>query len=236
MIYNIADVLVGINPDEKTKKRAEKYLADNSSDAIIDFHIEPRPYEYYASRDRMGLSFNDFQHLNCGIEFHKKLLDFNGIMLHSSAVVVDNKAYLFSALSGTGKSTHTGKWLELFGDKAYILNDDKPAIRILDDGIYAYGTPWSGKHDISVNKKVPLQGICFLSRDTENWIKPANKVSATIKMYDGSLKKLTPEQLNKQMKLINQIVERIPVYEMGCTPTIEAAQMAYEVMSKAEIK
>ena len=75
------------------------------------------------------------------------------MLLHSSAVVVDGYAYLFSADSGTGKSTHTGLWKQHFGDRAYIINDDKPAIRKVDGEWYVFGTPWSGKTDTSVNPR-----------------------------------------------------------------------------------
>lgn len=233
MKYNIAGITISMNPDPITYKQAEKYRVDDKE--IAEFEVIPPTLEKYNSKIRR-LPFDSYQYLVCGMYFHYKLFDYNGIMQHASAVVVDNKAYLFSAPCGTGKSTHTGKWLELFGESAYILNDDKPAIRVLEDGIYAYGTPWSGKHDISVNKKVPLQGICFLTRDSENWIKPMNKQTSAIRMYHASWRNLTPELLSKELEIIDEIVNRIPVYEMGCTPTIDAAQMAYDVMSIGEVK
>ena len=91
--------------------------------------------------------------------------NYNGCVLHSSSVVIDNEAYLFSAPSGTGKSTHASLWVKYLTEKEpYILNDDNPAIRIINGNIYAYGTPFSGKHDISVNQKAKLQGICFLKQ------------------------------------------------------------------------
>ena len=81
-----------------------------------------------------------------GAEFNRKFLKYGGIMIHSSAVEVDGKAYLFSAPCGTGKSTHTKQWQKYFGaDQAIIINDDKPVLRRLEDGWYAYGTPLVGK-------------------------------------------------------------------------------------------
>lgn len=233
MKYCVADIVFTMSPDDITKKQAEKYLYFDNT--VPEFHIEPSGMDNYI-RNNIEVDFASYQYLTMCGRFSRELLRYSGIYLHASAVVVENKAYLFSAVSGTGKSTHTGKWLELFGESAYILNDDKPVIRVLEDGIYAYGTPWSGKHDISVNKKVPLQAICFIERDTANWVKPIDEQEATIRMYHASLKKLTSEQLSKQMDIIEQIINRIPVYRMGCTPTIDAAQMAYDVMSKGEVK
>lgn len=232
MKYKVADLVFTMKPDPTTRAQAEKYLY--CGDDVSQFEVTAPTYEKYALKER-PFTFKDYQYLLCGRNFYLPLLEYRGIMLHSSAVVVDGKAYLFSAASGTGKSTHTTFWLEMFGEKAYIINDDKPAIRILDDGIYVYGTPWSGKHDISVNTRAKLQGICFLKRDKENWIKRMDTQNSVIRMYHGSLKNLTKEQLVKEFDIIEEIVSRVPIYEMGCKPDTHAAKMSFNEMSKAKI-
>ena len=105
--------------------------------------------------------------------------------LHASAVVVEDEAYLFSADCGTGKSTHTSLWLKYLADKnPYILNDDKPAIRVTENGIFAYGTPFSGKNDINENKKVKVKGICFLEQAPQNSIEKL-EISEAFKLFWG---------------------------------------------------
>ena len=101
----------------------------------------------------------------------KKILDRNCVLFHCSAVAVDGKAYLFTAASGTGKSTHTRMWRQHFGGRAVMVNDDKPILRIKDDGIYVCGTPWCGKHGLQTNVEVPVQGICILGGGEKNMIK-----------------------------------------------------------------
>lgn len=229
MKYKIADLIVDINPDVRTLERGRPYRYNGND--ISDISIAPGTIETYESKER-SYSFEDYAYMSTGTNFYKKLLEFDGLMLHASAVVVDNKAYLFSAASGTGKSTHTNFWLELFGDRAYILNDDKPAVRILDDGIYAYGTPWSGKNDISANKKVKLQAICILKRDTINSIRRMDPQSAFLRIYHSTIKKLSQEQILKSFDIINRLIKEIPIYELGCTATIDAARISYECMSK----
>ena len=233
MYYNICDLIIKMEPDDITRKNAEKYKIPSMDyfDISVDSSIETAKREIKTNMSNQALCY-----LSAAKDFYRKLLNFNGTYIHASSVVVDDKAYLFSAPCGTGKSTHTSKWLELFGDKAYILNDDKPAIRILDDGIYAYGTPWSGKCDISVNKKVKLQSICFLQRDNYNWINVLDLQKTFFELYRSSMKKISKVELEKQMGIFDCLIKRIPIYEMGCTPTIEAAQMAYDVMSKGEVK
>lgn len=79
------------------------------------------------------------------------VLDYDAFLFHCSAVAVDGEAYLFTAPSGTGKSTHTRLWRERFGERAVMINDDKPLIRMEEGTFYVYGTPWNGKHHLSVN-------------------------------------------------------------------------------------
>ncbi len=102
------------------------------------------------------------------------LLSYDTLLFHGSVIAVDGEGYLFTAKSGgTGKSTHTRLWREYFGERAVMVNDDKPLLRITDSGVTAYGTPWDGKHRLSTNIAVPLKGICILTRDTTNHIEPA---------------------------------------------------------------
>ncbi len=237
--YKIADLIIELDCDNRTMKQAEKYKINNCQNntdlALITSDntvLAKSKYGEKATPIKALLPKYMYTHLAEGKSFYRKLIsDFNGMMLHASAIVVDNNAYLFSAPSGTGKSTHTELWIQKFGNRAYILNDDKPAVRILEDGIYAYGTPWSGKHDISANKKVSLKAICFLQRDDKNWIEPITGQEAVINMFLSSIRKIDKEEMTKLMDIINTIICKVPIYKMGCKPELEAAEMSYNIMS-----
>ena len=92
------------------------------------------------------------------------LLDNDTLLFHGSTVAVDGAAYLFTAHCGTGKSTHTRLWRQVFGDRAVMVNDDKPFLKITEGAVFACGAPWSGKHGLDTNITVPLKGICILRR------------------------------------------------------------------------
>ena len=169
-IYKIADLYVELETGVRTKNNAKPYLVKEYS-GETDFKIiqnTEAAYKDLYPRWRTEANRDVADYIYECRQFYEKLLDYNGMMFHASAVVVDGKAYLFSAPSGTGKSTHTRLWLEYFGEKAYILNDDKPAIRIMDGKFYAYGTPWCGKDNVSTNQKCEIKAICFLERSEVN--------------------------------------------------------------------
>ena len=171
MLYNICGLNVFYEPKyRRTLLRSEKYIADNQN-------INPN-FSMEVSEERIDnylkiypdISRSLAEYVIFGAEFYEKIIDYNAMLLHSSAVCVDNKAYLFTADSGTGKSTHTELWMSYFGEKAVMINDDKPVIRIIGSKIYACGTPFSGKNDINKNIMVPLQAICSLNRGEKNTI------------------------------------------------------------------
>ena len=100
------------------------------------------------------------------------MISYDTILFHGSVIAVDGIGYLFTAKSGTGKSTHTRLWREYFGDRAAMVNDDKPLLKITDSSVIAYGTPYNGKHRLGTNISVPLKAICILTRAADNHIEP----------------------------------------------------------------
>ena len=167
MRCKIADLIVEIPEVGDLIPRCREYLFDSTDSADITIRTDLFQMDYWSD----NLSEESKIYMESGIQFHIQVLKFNGMRLHSSAVVVDNKAYLFSGPSGMGKSTHTQLWQTVFGEKAQIINDDKPVLRRLDGKWYAYGTPWCGKDGINLNQKVPLAGICFLQQASDNKIR-----------------------------------------------------------------
>ena len=171
-LYNICDLAVECDFRCPTMTaRAEKYLSAGSVLPAITVRCSPESAARLKAA-QPGLTDDECEIVSTAEEFYYSLLRFGGFMLHSSAVVMDGEAYLFSAPSGTGKSTHTALWLETFGGRARILNDDKPAIMVENGSVTACGTPWSGKSDLNLNLRVPLRGICMLERSKSNFIQP----------------------------------------------------------------
>lgn len=226
--YRIADLNVNMDVQGRTQSQADIYMVPTTDkpDATLP------PYGKNKVRALDPLGVDDAEYMFSGYCFYSTLIGFDGLMLHASAVVMDGKAYLFSAPSGTGKSTHTELWQSVFGaDKAQIINDDKPAIRCVDGRWYAYGTPWSGKSTTSLNVRVPIAGICFLSRGEENSIKKMPPVQAVFSILNQTVR--TQHAVLRQMLLatLDRLVSQVNVYEMQCNMEPEAALLSHRVMS-----
>lgn len=218
---------------ERTKAQAQQYLAqsdweETEADIIVEF--DHKVYEEQQQSGSMqGASFELIEYMLTGALFNRYLLLHNGCMLHSSAIVVDGYAYMFSADSGTGKSTHTGLWKEHFKDKAFIINDDKPVIRCEDNQWYVYGTPWSGKTDLNVNTKAKLGAIVFLERSEDNWIDTIDVKEAIPKFFAQTIRKLNQiENMDKVLEIMGNALSENPIYKMGCNISDDAVVTAYE--------
>jgi len=161
-----------------------------------------------------------------------ELLNRDTLLLHGSTVGVDGAAYLFTARCGTGKSTHTRFWREIFGQRAVMVNDDKPFLKITSSGVYAYGSPWSGKHGLDTNICLPLKGICFLRRGTENRICLAEPEEYLEELCHQSLFPEDAAGQDKGRTLVKLLSQMVPLWEMDCTKDPSAALVSYEAMSK----
>lgn len=234
-IYDIAGLKVQIiNPKGRTKKQAIPYLAENQDEnQHIDITINVNEKRVLkAMEEHPELVQDDWEYMLTGSDFYSALIGYNGILLHSSCIVVDDKAYAFSADSGTGKSTHTHLWLKHFGKRAYMLNDDKPAIRLIDGKVYACGTPWSGKYDYSTPKVVELAGICFLERSENNWIKKADTGKAVYNIFSQTIRNLNQSGMDLLFDVLEQIFAKVPLYEFGCNISEDALMTSYNAMAK----
>lgn len=225
--YRIAGLTVKMATFGRTERQARPYLCEK----VLEPDITMYPAQQIVKQKYPTLSDDDCEYLATGAVFYKELLNYDGFQLHSSAVVVDERAYLFTADCGTGKSTHAGLWLKLFGERAYILNDDKPALRRENNGWYAYGTPWSGKNDISIDRRIPVAGIAAIEQAPLNSIKPYNGIDAVHTLLRQSNRPKAPAYRIKLLELLDHLITHVPIWRLSCNMDPEAALVSYEAMS-----
>lgn len=155
------------------------------------------------------------------------------ILFHGSALELEGRGYIFTAPSGTGKSTHAALWRQAFGDRVTMINDDKPLLHITPEGVTVYGTPWAGKSNLQSNISAPVGGIVLLHQAPDNTIRPLTAREAYPRLLSQTHRVQDPGGLMRTLDLIQRL-SRLPVYELGCTPTPEAAILACRTLTRKE--
>lgn len=225
--YEIAGLTVKMDTFGRTEIQAQPYLVQSRETADITICSDTAS----VAAKNPGMSPSHVEYLASGASFYTQLPHHGGMLLHSSAVVVDGKAYLFTAPRKTGKSTHVQLWLKEFGDRAAILNDDKPALRCIDGVWYAYGTPWSGKTGQNSNLRVPVAGIAVLARDEQTHIEPFRGMGAVMALLEQTVRPNDPVLTAKLLEMLDTLLQQVSVWKLYCNMEQSAARIAYQAMS-----
>jgi hypothetical protein len=170
-----------------------------------------------------------YAHILMGIVYRYYLLHNDGIVIHSSTLQYKGKGIMFSAPSGTGKSTHVKLWETHIGDGVSVLNDDTPAVRLIDGKPIVYGTPWSGSSLINKNSSAPLTAIVLLEQSPINCITKLSVQEALLKLMPRTfLPYFDEDMMRKAFVVFEKIINSVPVYSLKCRPDKEAVEMVYK--------
>lgn len=223
---------------EYAKEYCKEYLSEGEPELTVTITPEDITYEQQRSdRESIveGLPVRQFQpeYLETLAIYRKlaeQMLDWDTLLFHGSAISVDGEGYLFTAKSGTGKSTHTRLWRQRFGDRCITVNDDKPLLRVTENGVMVCGTPWDGKHRLSTNTVVPLKGLIILERGEQNRIEPVGVAAALPMLLQQSYRPEDAMALSKLLRLLEKMTQTVGLYRLKCNMDPEAAQVAYDGM------
>lgn len=235
-MIEIAGVKVQIEAiHQDTKDFCKDYLTQGQADisvSITQADIDQERIYDQKEKAQEGLPVQQFtdaymETLAVYRKIVNKLVAHDILLFHGSVVAMDGVAYLFTAKSGTGKSTHTRLWRKAFGDRVIMVNDDKPLLKISKDGVLVCGTPWDGKHRLNTNCMVPLKTICILERGEDNQIRRISASEALPMLMQQSHR---PGDLGKYMELIDMLTGNVQFYRLQCNMDPQAAYVAYEGM------
>lgn len=165
-------------------------------------------------------------------EIVKGLVKHGVILMHSAVIAVDGIAYAFMAKSGVGKSTHMRLWQQTFGDRAVVVNGDKPLFSFQGGVLMAHGSPWQGKEGLGANISMPVGGIALLERAEVNAIRPASSAEVVGRIFHQVLVPDNAVDVSAFMGLLDRIVKTVPFYTLKCNMEREAALVAWEGMAQ----
>lgn len=158
-------------------------------------------------------------------------------LMHAAVVAVDGVAYIFTAPSGTGKTTHTMLWKKHFGDRAVIVNGDKPLIRLQDGKVYVCSTPWKGKEELGLGPGAmfPVGGICIIEQNPENHIRRISVSEASRHIFrQVHLSRNNEETFTRFWRLLDQMMTSADFYLLQCNREPEASRLSYLTMRRKQ--
>ena len=232
--YRFADVIISAEfSGSYIKHQCREY--ETCLPAVTNIEITPEDIVF--EREYAKKTFPDVQNMSDGylesISFHRNLArelsTYGVIIIHASAVVLDGTAYLYSAPSGVGKSTHARLCRQMFGNRVEIINDDKPFLRRTKEGIFVYGSPWDGKHRLSRNIRAPLGGICLLNRGKDNSIEPVSFKDALPNLISRTYIPSDETQAEKVMEVLCALSD-VKIWTLRCNTSPDAALLSLNTM------
>ncbi len=229
-IIKLADLNIKINNRYHYIQHLCNNYIINTNNYQFEISISDNDLEYEKQFDEFKQPNEYLESIAVLRKISDEIIKYDGFVLHSSILKVDDMAYAFLARSGTGKTTHCKLWCEYLKDRVSFINGDKPIIRIIDNIPYAYGTPWNGKEGFGNNTKAPLRSICFLHRGKLNRIIMMNKSNVMSSLVTQIV---IPEDEEKQdllFKSIDSLIKYANFYYLDCNMEKDAAKVSFEMM------
>ena len=223
---------------------------DDDGSQIVAGHIGTRPYfefQLWGKRSARMITNNNYTEATVTLEDNALFGINNALMVmfalatsnrqtalfHSSVVSYDGYGYMFLGKSGTGKSTHSSLWLRhIEGTK--LVNDDNPVVRLMPDGFYVFGSPWSGKTPCYRNVRYPIGGIVQLSQAPYNKIRRLRPLEA----YAALVPSISGKRWDKQVAeglhdTENRMAGQVAVWHLECLPDEAAARICNETIRQS---
>lgn len=230
----LADLLVRITTlHSATPSLCRDYLVGGAGEPDIVLATDQAAIDYERELDKLG-DFDDpyYETLAVYRKIAEELPRFGRMLVHGSAVAIGERAWLFMAPSGTGKSTHARWWrTEFAAEEPFMVNDDKPIIRVGDDGVFVYGTPWDGKEHLSRNTCVALAGIGLLERSEEDFAARAEGNDVLAELMRHSFRPVGAVSARATIASLLKLVGAVPVWRVGVTNSGHAAHVTRAAMA-----
>lgn len=230
---SIAGHTIGIYsmyPD--TYSLCKDYLCEDEPEIEIRVDENDIAYEHREA-DKVHTTHSDgyLETLAVYRKISKAMLDYDTFLMHGAVIAYNNNAYMFTAKSGTGKTTHIKKWIANL-DKAYVVNGDKPLIKITETEAVACGTPWCGKEGMGKNSMVPLRAIILMERGEENRIADISYTEAFTFLLQQTYQPNGAEFMKKTLRLFSQLKGRVRFYRFVFNNMKDDAfDVAYEALT-----
>ena len=229
----IADLVVKINAmNEYSLKKCIDYTTDGN--ILPDITAKTTSLEIVEEKKLGETTFSD---ADCEFvclyrSIAEQLPAYGGMVFHGAAVETGGKAYIFTAPSGTGKSTHIKLWMDVLGEQVKVINGDKPVLREKGGEFFVYSTPWAGNEGWHNNISAPLKPICLIRRGKENKIYPISPSEYFDEIMGQVYVPKDSEAWLKTLSLIDELAQNTDFYLLECDISEDAAKLSFETLTK----
>lgn len=212
------------------KRFFKDYLDDGEPDLVVSLTQDDILGELSRTEEQ-GFSMIYLETLAILRKLAEVLPSHRRFLMHGACIKYDGKAYIFTAPSGTGKSTHIRLWRKNLGNDVDIVNGDKPFLAVEDSQVLVYGTPWAGKENWQKNHSAPLHGICLLSRGEQNWIRQISPAESLTFLLRQIYLPANTEAAGLTLELLDAMLKNVPVYLLECDMSEDAVRCSFEAMT-----
>lgn len=216
------------------KHNDEIYIFGIQDDYII-YGIKKIDASHYEISIRETLEHKDEIEyvLSLRIFSHIVSSDFH-LILHASAINFQQQGILFVGSSKVGKTT-LAKRIIAHHESTFFINDDKPLITYQEDTFYVHGTPWAGDEGLCRNTFSKISAIIFLEQGIYSKMKEMTNYDKVIYLIEHSYHLFTETYIDAYLKIINQLIDQVPIYKMIVSNDHQAYDVFYQWNKKNQI-
>lgn len=223
---------------ERIYRDCSDYLVDEHQQ--YDIEIVTDEAMIRKELERIQKTDKDFHSLRVaeGLLIHRliaeALPDYNAFLMHGASIAVNDRAFIFSARSGTGKTTHIRKWLENL-DNSFVVNGDKTVVLLKNNEVFACGTPWCGKEGLGSNVQIPLKSIVMMERSECNSIEPLSFKTVFPSLFEQTFQPTDPRLVKKTLELMSQMERLVSFHKFYFNNYREDSfQVSYSALLNSE--
>ena len=229
----IADLAIGIdNRFSYVEEISRDYLTEDEPLFTLSASDSDIEYERRVSEENFPIGV--FESTAIYRKMAAKLSEYDAFIFHGAVIEYKGRAYLFTAKSGVGKTTHIRLWHKQFPGDVSVLNGDKPVLRLINGEVYASGTPWRGKEGYGKPGILKLSGIAFLERGEVNEAHPVKCDEVILKFATQAYIPKT-EGTAKTLSLFDKVLSVVPLIALKCNMNPDAADVARKAFLEARI-
>ena len=232
----LAGVSIGIRPrSDHIKRFCKAYIKEGDPEFTIMAEDGDIEEENERATDYLGcgeLSEYELEKFWIYRQIAEKMPQRGIFLMHASAIAVDNRAYLLAGPSGAGKTTQTRMWKKEFGDRMRVINDDKPLIKTIDEGMLVCGSPWCGKERWNINITAPLEAVFYVHQATENSIREMTHPESWDATVNQIYRSKDAGVMKSTLAFVDRLICEVPVYRLECNREPESVRIAFEKVNR----